>query len=120
MAKTAMSPDSMTHSTPTHDEIAAQAYQIYLREGGAGGRDMDHWLQAEAELRERGSQSNGATAQSNGQSQAGNGTLAVVRNEPAAPILPNSVMPPTAPIAQVTRAGAPRKGPGKRETAVAK
>lgn len=35
---------------PTHDEIAAQAYQIYLREGAVAGRDLEHWLQAETEL----------------------------------------------------------------------
>lgn len=35
---------------PTHDEIAAQAYQIYLREGAIAGRDLEHWLQAETEL----------------------------------------------------------------------
>jgi hypothetical protein len=34
------------------DEIAARAYQIYEREGRNDGRDMDHWLRAERELRE--------------------------------------------------------------------
>jgi hypothetical protein len=34
------------------DEIAARAYQIYEREGRADGRDMDHWLAAERELRQ--------------------------------------------------------------------
>jgi hypothetical protein len=38
------------NASPTHDEIAAQAYQIYLREGCVAGRDLEHWLQAEAEL----------------------------------------------------------------------
>ena len=33
------------------DEIAARAYEIYEREGRSDGRDMDHWLRAEAELR---------------------------------------------------------------------
>jgi hypothetical protein len=33
------------------DEIAARAYEIYEREGRSDGRDMDHWLQAEKELR---------------------------------------------------------------------
>jgi len=33
------------------DEIAARAYQIFEREGRMDGRDMDHWLQAEQELR---------------------------------------------------------------------
>ena len=33
------------------DEIAERAYQIFEREGRSDGRDMDHWLQAERELR---------------------------------------------------------------------
>ena len=33
------------------DEIAERAYQIFEREGRMNGRDMDHWLQAERELR---------------------------------------------------------------------
>src|SRR5438128_2355533 len=33
------------------DEIAARAYDIYEREGRSDGRAMDHWLQAESELR---------------------------------------------------------------------
>src|SRR3954470_1762721 len=33
------------------DEIAARAYEIYEREGRSDGRAMDHWLQAESELR---------------------------------------------------------------------
>jgi hypothetical protein len=30
--------------------IAARAYEIYLRRGGGEGREVDDWLQAEAEL----------------------------------------------------------------------
>jgi hypothetical protein len=33
------------------NEIAERAYQIFEREGRIDGRDMDHWLQAERELR---------------------------------------------------------------------
>jgi len=35
----------------SNDEIAARAYEIYEREGRSEGRAMDHWLQAENELR---------------------------------------------------------------------
>lgn len=35
---------------PTREEITARAYQIYLSRGGAPGRDLDDWLQAEYEL----------------------------------------------------------------------
>lgn len=37
-------------SKPTNEEIAARAYGIYVSEGRTEGRDMDHWLRAEAEL----------------------------------------------------------------------
>lgn len=35
---------------PTHQEIAARAYQIYLERGRVDGHDLDDWLQAEYEL----------------------------------------------------------------------
>lgn len=35
---------------PTHQEIAARAYQIWLERGMTHGHDVDDWLQAEYEL----------------------------------------------------------------------
>ena len=35
------------------DEIARRAYEIFLARGGAPGRDLDDWLQAETELSTR-------------------------------------------------------------------
>ncbi|MBM3861001.1 MAG: DUF2934 domain-containing protein [Verrucomicrobia bacterium] len=35
---------------PSHEQIAARAYQIYLERGCQNGHDMDDWLQAEYEL----------------------------------------------------------------------
>jgi len=35
----------------THDEIAARAYHLFLRDGAVHGRDIDHWLLAEQELK---------------------------------------------------------------------
>ncbi|MCX7885728.1 MAG: DUF2934 domain-containing protein [Verrucomicrobiae bacterium] len=37
---------------PTHEEIAARAYQIYLERGCQPGHELDDWLQAEYELRQ--------------------------------------------------------------------
>jgi len=120
MAKQAST--SATNSTPSHDEIAAQAYQIYLREGCAEGRDMDHWLRAEAELRER--VTNGASnGQHNGNSSGAtaqpqqNSEPSVAKQQEQASVLPNSVVPSSAPIAQVNRGTTPRRNPGKREAA---
>ena len=40
----------MTVKRPTHQEIAARAYQLYLQRGRQEGHDVDDWLQAEYEL----------------------------------------------------------------------
>ena len=36
-----------------HDVIAMRAYELYLGDGAPEGRDLEHWLRAESELRER-------------------------------------------------------------------
>jgi hypothetical protein len=40
----------MTYHRPTHQEIAARAYQIFLERGRVAGHEIDDWLQAEYEL----------------------------------------------------------------------
>lgn len=50
----------------SNEEIAERAYQIYEREGRTDGRAMDHWLQAESELREE--RQNRSTSAANTQS----------------------------------------------------
>jgi hypothetical protein len=42
-----------TASTPNHDEIAQRAYELFLSSGAMHGRDLEHWLRAESELRDR-------------------------------------------------------------------
>ena len=37
-------------ATPTHDELAKLAYVIYLNQGSSHGRDVAHWLEAEAQV----------------------------------------------------------------------
>jgi len=48
---------SSTHNRsknePTHDEIAAVARAIWEQEGRPEGRNVEHWLQAEKQLRQR-------------------------------------------------------------------
>jgi hypothetical protein len=36
--------------TPSHDDVARRAYEIFLRRGGASGHPLADWLQAEREL----------------------------------------------------------------------
>jgi len=50
---------SLTHQFNS-DEIAQRAYQIFEREGRMDGRDMEHWLQAERELRSERERTTGA------------------------------------------------------------
>ena len=40
-------------SEPTCDEIASLAHAIWEQEGRPEGREVDHWLSAERQLRER-------------------------------------------------------------------
>ncbi|HUQ73058.1 MAG TPA: DUF2934 domain-containing protein [Planctomycetaceae bacterium] len=42
--------DKMPVWTPTTEEIAQRAYEIFLHRGGEPGHDVDDWLQAELEL----------------------------------------------------------------------
>jgi len=43
------------------EEIAQRAFEIHLERGGIHGRDLDDWLQAERELREKyGKSANGS------------------------------------------------------------
>jgi hypothetical protein len=37
----------------TADDVARRAYELYLQEGRPEGRQMEHWLRAEAELLSR-------------------------------------------------------------------
>ena len=37
---------------PSHELIAARAYEIYLREGSVDGHEIDHWMRAQIELGE--------------------------------------------------------------------
>ena len=36
---------------PSYDAIAKRAYELHLGRGGADGRDVDDWLEAEQHLR---------------------------------------------------------------------
>lgn len=48
----AIYPDTF-ETPPSPDEIAAEAYSIYLARGAEDGRDQDDWLEAERRLRDR-------------------------------------------------------------------
>lgn len=38
-------------TTPTHDQISARAYQIWVEKGRPCGKDHENWVEAEAQLR---------------------------------------------------------------------
>jgi hypothetical protein len=40
--------------TITYEQIAQRAFEIWKREGEPVGKDQEHWLQAEEELRKEG------------------------------------------------------------------
>ena len=37
---------------PSHDEVAARAYELFEERGRTHGHDLDDWLQAESEVLE--------------------------------------------------------------------
>ena len=50
----ASEPPAISPSRPIGDEdIRARAYQRYLERGGTHGQDLDDWIEAEQELRDR-------------------------------------------------------------------
>ena len=48
--------------TPSHDEIAERAHTIWIQAGRPDGQDLEHWLQAESELRKERQRISGAMA----------------------------------------------------------
>jgi hypothetical protein len=50
---TSATPTTSTLLSLTHDDIANRAYELFLANGAMHGRDLEHWLQAETELRRR-------------------------------------------------------------------
>ena len=42
---------SAPRNTPTHEQIARRAYEIFLARGGTPGNPEQDWFQAERELR---------------------------------------------------------------------
>ena len=44
---------SADHRSISREAIGARAYEIWIEEGKPEGRAVDHWVQAERELRER-------------------------------------------------------------------
>jgi hypothetical protein len=43
----------LPHDHPSFEEIAAEAYAIYMANGANHGNDVNDWLEAERRLRER-------------------------------------------------------------------
>jgi hypothetical protein len=38
-------------NSPTHEQITRRAYEIFIERGRPEGRDLEHWLEAEKQLR---------------------------------------------------------------------
>jgi Protein of unknown function (DUF2934) len=41
------------HRPPTKDEVAQRAYELFLSRGRTDGRDVEDWLEAERQLKEK-------------------------------------------------------------------
>jgi hypothetical protein len=49
-AQTTNSNQTKGNTEPSRDEVARKAYLIYLKQGSPQGRDVQHWLDAEAQM----------------------------------------------------------------------
>jgi hypothetical protein len=45
-------------NTPTHEQITRRAYEIFIERGQPENRDLEHWLEAEKQLRATGQTKN--------------------------------------------------------------
>jgi hypothetical protein len=45
-----LAPPALPAPAPRHDEVAARAYEIFLRRGGTPHHELEDWLAAEQEL----------------------------------------------------------------------
>ena len=50
---TPTTPTPLSLSSLNHADIAQRAYALFLASGAMHGRDVEHWLQAESELRDQ-------------------------------------------------------------------
>jgi Protein of unknown function (DUF2934) len=44
---------TVINAKPSHDEVAKRAYYLYLKQGCPQGKDVQHWLEAEAQMASR-------------------------------------------------------------------
>jgi len=56
---------SVSSQKPTHDQIAARAHDLYVKNGRQEGRSMEYWLRAEQSLMQERSRFTSAPANSN-------------------------------------------------------
>jgi hypothetical protein len=49
-AQTMNSNQTKEYAQPSRDEVAMKAYLIYLNQGSPQGHDVQHWLEAEAQM----------------------------------------------------------------------
>lgn len=50
-----------SNSTPTHEQIAQRAFEIFIERGQPANQDLAHWLEAEKQLRAAGQKANTST-----------------------------------------------------------
>ena len=77
--------ESQEQMSFSSEEIAERAYQIYERDGRNDGHDMDHWLQAERELREERARKQGRGLNQQSASQPSAGTASRPQRPDEAP-----------------------------------
>jgi len=74
-------------NTPTHEQITRRAYEIFIERGRPDGCDLEHWLEAEKQLRTAGqNKSTTAVTATSSATSTPNATSTPARStQPAAP-----------------------------------
>jgi len=72
---------------PTHEQITRRAYEIFIERGRPEGRDLEHWLEAEKQLRAAGQGKNASqlTATSSGSGLSNTTPTPMRATQPAVP-----------------------------------
>jgi hypothetical protein len=91
------------NSTPTHEQIARRAYEIFIERGQPENQDLAHWLEAERQLR--------AASQNQAKSSS-----AQIASKPATPSTPAAT---SAPIRATTPAQSNGRSNGRSKAPAA-
>jgi len=70
---------------PTHEQITRRAYEIFIERGQPEGRDLEHWLEAEKQLRAAGQGKSPSQVAATSSANSSANTTPIRATQPVAP-----------------------------------